>query len=55
MCPRLGAGETSSLETPMAATTKAKKSLLSQAKELSHSNRPILARHHGKNMAPTLP
>lgn len=36
----------------MAATTKAKKSLLSQAKELSHSNRPIPARHHGKKHGP---
>ena len=36
----------------MAATTKAKKSLLSQAKELSHSNRPILARYHGKKHGP---
>lgn len=36
--PRLGAGKTSSLKTPMAEITEAKKSWLSQAKELPHGN-----------------
>ena len=36
--PRLGAGKTSSLKTLMAEITEAKKSWLSQAKELPHGN-----------------